>query len=317
MVFGENSVSIYCIIILSIFAVSTLLAFVYNKKDFYIEATTTFVKSIYLFAIIIFSTFFYFIFVSESEAMFFGCRKIYPLGSIIGVCLCFFVSRIKMLTKEEVNYSYKIPKILYAICYFVVTLIILFVVCIKVLPKGLSNANICLLCVLITFILMAIAIILATNKFKLDTEKTKTIVKHSMHVMVIISFVCLFTFLQFIFWGRAYSNNKDKQMIMHIGQMVDAYEEANNIEVEYVSFYYANGYELGYKNLITIGDVNVKSFDTSWSDCSSLNYYLNRTFKRVDGKGWVWSEKFNGHTWDSFSEEQVFIEANHLHICVF
>ena len=98
---------------------------------------------------------------------------------------------------------------------------------------------------------------------------------------------------------------------------ISAYEEAEVIEVLYVSISHDAKLTKCNPWVLAIGDSNVRAFSKEWSDVTHLNVLLERNFQKVAVSPSVYNEHFAERDWTKFQDEQLVFEGQTLHICVY
>ena len=124
-------------------------------------------------------------------------------------------------------------------------------------------------------------------------------------------------FFELVIWGRLINNHADEALCERIGQAISAYEEAEGIEVLYVSISHDAKLTKCNPWVLAIGDSNVRAFSKEWSDVTHLNVLLGRNFQKVAVSPSVYNEHFAERDWTKFQDEQLVFEGQTLHICVY
>ncbi len=140
------------------------------------------------------------------------------------------------------------------------------------------------------------------------------------YLLVTISIILLF--IQYIGFtniekNRYIGNYIDYLNVIQIKEKVEKYEEDTGIEVNKVAFYTQNGTTCNYPSLFTNGDINIKATSTSWSRMDYLRYYLNIKLDEVATNEDIYNKYFKDKKWQSYSENQIIIINDTIHMCLF
>lgn len=111
-------------------------------------------------------------------------------------------------------------------------------------------------------------------------------------------------------------NYLDKEISKSVGQAITKYENETGNKVTKISIYKDKSPRYSYDDVFVVGDINITAFATSWSDANAINYYNKLDLKKVDNDEKI-KEKFENVDYTSFSEEQIIIKDDTIHLCVY
>ena len=111
-------------------------------------------------------------------------------------------------------------------------------------------------------------------------------------------------------------NYEDKVVSMQINKIISEYEENTGNNVNKISIYHDMYQSYTYKNLFVNRDMNIKAYFPEWSIIPSLSYYTNRKFELVEPKA-EYIDDFNKDDWEYFDNNQVKLENDTLHLCLY
>ena len=111
-------------------------------------------------------------------------------------------------------------------------------------------------------------------------------------------------------------NYLDKEISKSVGQAIIKYENETGNKVTKISIYKDKSPRYSYDAVFVVGDINITAFATSWSDANAINYYNKLELKKVDNDEKI-KEKFENVDYTSFSEKQIIIKDDTIHLCVY
>lgn len=140
----------------------------------------------------------------------------------------------------------------------------------------------------------------------------KNIILIGMFVFLIIQFT---NFMRYTI-DNYIGNYMDKTVTLEINQMIQEYEEKTGNKIEKIAVYSDSAMQYVYPGLQASGDMNIKAYSADWCIIKILKLYTGRDFEKIEidtNK----KEKFAQKNWEHFSKEQVILEDNIMHLCVF
>lgn len=112
------------------------------------------------------------------------------------------------------------------------------------------------------------------------------------------------------------TNALDRYRCTMIGNAIKDYEQETGNTVCEVVFYKDAGSDY-YNTLMKTNPLfRFSSFQTAWSELTSINLYLETKYKRGVAKPEV-AEYFARQNWQTFSEKQLLFDGQTLHICIY
>lgn len=109
-------------------------------------------------------------------------------------------------------------------------------------------------------------------------------------------------------------NYEDKQIITQILDFIDEYEEKTGIDVNKVAIYSDKNKSWTYQGIITVKDMNTKAFASDWALLSLLRYYSGEDYIEIE-KDPLIEQNFSRRNWDYYSDQQLVIKDDVVHIC--
>lgn len=74
--------------------------------------------------------------------------------------------------------------------------------------------------------------------------------------------------------------------------------------------------DVQYGGVFQSGDLVVSSFLAEWSDLRAVNYYLGTAYVKAEPEEY-YRAYFGSKDWKVFSDEQMVLEGDTLHMCVY
>lgn len=108
----------------------------------------------------------------------------------------------------------------------------------------------------------------------------------------------------------------DRLRAERIGQIINGYEQANNIEVKYIAPSYDADKTYSYTGIKTLPDSNISAFSTDWSDVTSISFWNQRSFIRQSPDS-AWQEYCSSHSWSDFDTAQIKFTGDVMQICLY
>lgn len=139
--------------------------------------------------------------------------------------------------------------------------------------------------------------------------------------LITISIVSCLMLIQFVNFNRFSLDNYignyvDMETSLIIKEMVDEYEKNTGKKVCKVAIYADSATQFAYPKVKVSGDINIKAYSTGWSTISILRHYIGKYLVDVESDKEI-EQYFAEKNWTSFSEEQIIIKDNTLHICLY
>lgn len=143
-------------------------------------------------------------------------------------------------------------------------------------------------------------------------ELTKKVILIGLTLFLLIQYSSFMRFTIDNYKG----NYIDKIISLEISQMIQEYQEQTGNQIDSVAIYRDANPQYAYPEIKTSGDINVKAYLADWCVNRILKLYTNLDLKVVEGESHK-EEEFKQKNWDYFSKEQVILEDNVLHLCIF
>lgn len=120
-----------------------------------------------------------------------------------------------------------------------------------------------------------------------------------------------------VYLSKYACNYADQLRSLQAGQMIAEYEQSTGNVITKVAFYRdANPTYQQYPGLYHNGDMVVSSYCETWSDLVALNYYLGTDYERGEEDP-DYAAMFASQDWDQYSNEQVILDGDTMHYCVY
>ena len=138
---------------------------------------------------------------------------------------------------------------------------------------------------------------------------------------IIIVLSAIFMFIQIIFFMSftidGYTvNYEDKQQAIQIITQINKYEEQTGNKITKVAFYNDKNTIYVHPEIKVSGDINIRAFSTDWIAISILKYYSKKQLQTVEPNNQL-QQKFQEIDWQDFSEEQILLGNDTLHLCLY
>lgn len=155
---------------------------------------------------------------------------------------------------------------------------------------------------------------------KQGRERTEECYAKNMAVVICIGMIC-FLSVQYLYFGKIvkdkYLNNfMDCYRCNMIGEKIKEYELETGIRIRNISFYRDGQPDVQYGGVFQSGDLVVSSFLAEWSDLRAVNYYLGTAYVKAEPEE-SYRAYFGSKDWKVFSDEQMVLEGDTLHMCVY
>ena len=111
------------------------------------------------------------------------------------------------------------------------------------------------------------------------------------------------------------SNKLEVEDLKNIANTIKEYEETEQKKITKVAFYYDREYEYTYLNYPN-NSFTIKSICTSYARKDCVQYFLNEKLTEVNRKEEFYIN-FKMKNWTSFSKEQLILDDDTVHICVY
>lgn len=196
---------------------------------------------------------------------------------------------------------------------YIFTILAIFIVCIVPMfflntgPCGRVNVPIC-------EIIGISLLFLLTNIEKKDTKKW---IINTIYTLIILIFILNSIMIIRNTNEHISANKVDENMGKMIKYMVERYEQDTGNTVSKFSYVYdpdPQQYAPGIKH---IGSLTERKLACSWCILEAMNYYCQRNFEKVRMPIKVYTEKFTRKNYTSFSEEQVIFDGDTMYLYVF
>lgn len=120
-----------------------------------------------------------------------------------------------------------------------------------------------------------------------------------------------------IYLNKYECNHADEMRSLLAGQMIAEYErDTGNVITRVVFYRDANPTYDQYPGLYHNGDMVVSSYCETWSDLVALNYYLDADYERGEEDP-DYAALFASQDWSQYSNEQVILDGDTMHYCVY
>lgn len=136
-------------------------------------------------------------------------------------------------------------------------------------------------------------------------------------VILLMSFIILgFQLQKFIQIekDRYILNEKDYDVTEQIVERIEKYELKTKNKITKITIYEDSNVRYSYDGISPIRDTNIKSYFNDWSTIAILNYYLNRSLKKID-KDQSITKYFSEKNWNDFDEKQLIFKDDILILC--
>lgn len=108
----------------------------------------------------------------------------------------------------------------------------------------------------------------------------------------------------------------DQYRSAQIAGLITEYESEHQVEVTTIMPAFDAGASYSYPGIFQVGDGNISSYVTAWSDVNSLNYWTKRNFVR-ETPTTEWINYCQSQNWDTFNPAQIHFSGSTLQICVY
>lgn len=170
----------------------------------------------------------------------------------------------------------------------------------------------------ILYPVMSIIGVLAFNMVLNLRVKDNNIHGYTVKLVFCTLFMCLIVksmFFTRIFNDRYSINRIDNLLANAIQSKITEYETETGITVTNVAFYNDMYRTRSYPNIRT-SNINLKMFDTTWSDMDGINYYTGKSYWESEPKD-EYKKYFANKNWDGYDEGQLIFDGDTLHLCLF
>lgn len=111
-------------------------------------------------------------------------------------------------------------------------------------------------------------------------------------------------------------NYEDRQSVLKIEEIIQEYETKSGNLITKVSIYNDKNTMYTHNEIFAIGDINVKALYPDWSTIETINYYTGRQLEKGEKNKEI-EKNFKEKDWKYFSEEQVILREDTLHLCIY
>lgn len=137
----------------------------------------------------------------------------------------------------------------------------------------------------------------------------------------IIIFLILFI-LQYVDYSILENKNLEstklnRSTILQIKDIIDQYETTTGKEITMISFYCDDDLNYNFWSGSEMNAFNYPAYYMEWSKIPVMNYYLDKKLIEMKNDNNVYETYFKDKNWDEFSEDQLVLIDNTLHICKF
>lgn len=159
--------------------------------------------------------------------------------------------------------------------------------------------------------LIGVMLVLLYTNFKVS-KKLETLL-----VLVSILYISIqYINFQNIIIDRYTVNSQDKAIAISIKNKIEEYEKDTGNKVNNVVFYHDKEVIYTYQGVLAIGDMNVKAFFSDWASKAAIEYYTERKFE-IGETNFKIQDEFEQTNWNVYDTEQIIIEGDTIHICIF
>lgn len=159
--------------------------------------------------------------------------------------------------------------------------------------------------------LFAILLLYIVLNFKINKKE----------IYVLIGISLIFLFIQYNYFIKIekdrYTNNYiDNMIAQNVVSKINEYEQSTGKYINKIALYKDKNSGYTYSGIFATGDMNIKTFSNSWSANAIINYFLGRNLELIAPN----KEKeadFSERDWNYYNEEQVVLEGDTLHLCVY
>lgn len=135
-----------------------------------------------------------------------------------------------------------------------------------------------------------------------------------IYVITIIIFILNFSLYIVLTNQHLIVNNLDRENCEKIKEIINKYEEENNIEVTKIAGIRRLDGNKYYPGFIHAGAITQKALN-SWALRETISFYIGKHLEYAPITSEQYQEFFAGKAWEEFSEEQVVIEDGILYFC--
>lgn len=134
--------------------------------------------------------------------------------------------------------------------------------------------------------------------------------------------VILFTYLILIIMNYIYIMNEHKKVNLQdkmeskiIGQMIEEYENENNIKIQYIVILYDGNSKAYYENIKNTSVLCLRSLYPEWSRAGVINYYNNRTLKEPKETQGRYIHVPKDKEFDELTEKRIIFHEDTVYYC--
>lgn len=115
------------------------------------------------------------------------------------------------------------------------------------------------------------------------------------------------------------SNKIDQEIAGIIIHKIESYESTSGQTIDTIAVHSDPQLRYGYDSIAyTILDTNLRSYCTSWSDVSTLEYFSDRDFSRIEMSEEEYTKRFGDKNWDYFdSTEQIQFDGSTMYWAIY
>lgn len=156
---------------------------------------------------------------------------------------------------------------------------------------------------------------IADEEFK-TVNIQKIVEKFAILVAIFILFVQYIGFTRII-RDRYIVNYVDYYIGKQIRELVENYENENNIKIKKVHFYTKKNNEYTYEKIKLVGDTNLKATFPDWARDDYLHLYLGKKLDIIEENKEIFEKYFKNRNWKYFDKEQVVFLNDELHLYIY
>lgn len=244
--------------------------------------------------------------IDGTKNMLYTTYNLLPKGFLLGaIAVVVAITIIEIFRKKEKGKIIKILTMIYLIIGTIFT---------TIFPQIMQDTNSIWFVARSTYGYAAILGILIWNLF-LNQKVEKTIEK-TILILCAIYVIVQYIYCQNLIIDHYIVNYEDKQSALRIQQLIQEYEEKSGNQITKISLYNDKNPMYTYNEIFSTGDTNIKSLYPDWSTKRVINYYTGRQLE--DGeKNEEIEDKFKNKDWKYFAEEQVILNEDTLHLCLY
>jgi len=138
----------------------------------------------------------------------------------------------------------------------------------------------------------------------------------------ILIIICVFFMIVQLIYFKSFAidgytvNYRDKQETIEIIKQIEMYEKETRNEITKLAIYNDKIVTYCYPDTKSSGDINLRALSIEWSAKSIINYYLGRNLKIIDSNEKI-QQNFSKEDWKEYNEQQIILENDTIHLCLY